>query len=39
MLLTMKEKNRIEAIEAVMDGRIEVVSDGKVLAVEKFVKQ
>lgn len=31
MLLTMKEKNRIEAIEAVMDGRIEVDGAGRVL--------
>lgn len=31
MLLTMKEKNRIEAIEAVMDGRIEVDDAGRVL--------
>ena len=31
MLLTMKDKNKIEAIEAVMDGRIEVEDAGKVL--------
>lgn len=31
MLLTMREKNKIEAIEAVMDGRIEVDDAGRVL--------
>lgn len=31
MLLTMKEKNKIEVIEAVMDGRVEVEDGGRVL--------
>ena len=31
MLLTMKDKNRVEAIEALMDGRIEVDEAGRVL--------
>ena len=31
MLLTMKEKNKIEVIEALMDGRIEVNDAGRVL--------
>lgn len=31
MLLTMKEKNRIEVIEALMDGRVEVNDAGRVL--------
>ena len=32
MLLTMKDKNKIEVIMAVMDGKIEVVDAGKILS-------
>lgn len=37
MLLTMGEKNRIEVIQGVMDGRIEVVEAGRVL--DRSVRQ